>query len=91
MEKLEQMAREFSASIKQQLTAAELAEIVNLNAVETKPYVCHSQDFCDSDQLLRDVFNRHGMDMTNETNIERFSPVWDEVWFVAKENNFWIC
>lgn len=62
----EQLAREFSNSLKKILSKAEIVELVRRNREEISPNICHSHDFCDANMALHEVFMGHGMDIADE-------------------------
>lgn len=85
----EKLAREFSRALISRIPGADLAEIVRRNAEEPDPSICHSLDFVDANKVLREVFAQQGIVLTGEAEIERYSPLWDEAWWLARENAFW--
>ena len=87
---VEQLAREFSDALKSQLSEDEMREIVRRNRTETAPRICHTHDFCDTNAVLLEVFNRHGMDVADEGGLDRWGRLWDEAWDKAKAEEFWI-
>ena len=85
----ESLAREFSDAINALLLPEEVLEIVQRNREETDPRICHTHDFCDANQVLLDVFMKHGMDIADEGGLDRWGRLWDESWKIAKASDFW--
>jgi hypothetical protein len=86
----EQLAREFSNSLKKILSKAEIVELVRRNREEISPNICHSHDFCDANMALHEVFMGHGMDIADEGGRERWGVIWDATWNLAKSKEFWV-
>lgn len=80
----------FAAKIAEVHTEEEFKAIVEANAAETDPSICHSHDFCDANELMMiaycEVFaiTEEEFDMTEEimNNI-------NEAWAIARINDFW--
>lgn len=85
---IHRLALEFSASLRALLSAEEFQLVVQRNAAETHPNICHSHDFCDANVVLHEVFLAHGMDPAEEGGMNRWGSVWDEVWTLAKVRGF---
>lgn len=77
------LAREFCRAMRDELTADELADVVDTNRLETDPNVCHSHDYTDANQVMLDALAVFGMD---------FEPsdcgLINEAWTLAKESGF---
>jgi hypothetical protein len=85
---VETLANEFGAALRSLLTAEEMADVVERNAREASPRICHSHDFCDANELLLEVFHSHGMDVADEGGLDRWGKLWDDAWNLAKERGF---
>lgn len=89
----EQLAREFAALLADQCLnyntgEHKLDEAVRRNDAETDPSICHTHDFCDSNQTMLDAMERFGMelDLQDESQVNLIT----EAWSIAKSNRFWI-
>lgn len=82
------LAREFSAALRALLSADQMQMVIERNAEETNPRICHSHDFCDANVVLLEVFLSHGMDPADEGGMERWGGLWDATWNLAKAQKF---
>ncbi len=59
----EEVSKEFAATIREWLTDDELAEVIRRNAKEdingTGCSFCHTHDFCDPNQLMFEIIDKH--------------------------------
>ena len=72
---IETLALEFSQGLHVYLTPEQMSEIVERNKNETDPNICHSHDFCDANMFLHEVFMAYGMDVADESGMERYGPL----------------
>jgi hypothetical protein len=82
------LALEFSSSLRALLSTEEMQLVIERNAAETDPNICHSHDFCDANVVLLDVFRAHGMDPADEGGMEKWGSLWDQTWTMAKGLGF---
>lgn len=87
----EQLAREFSALILDWIGKDKLQEVVRLNSQETNKDVCHSHDFCDTNQAIIEVCEKYDIELfpDDQDAQERVGEMVDSIWDIAKENNFY--
>lgn len=85
---IETLALEFSQGLHAYLTPEQMSEVVERNKNETDPNICHSHDFCDANMFLHEVFMAYGMDVADEGGMERYGPLWDQAWNLAKSREF---
>ncbi len=79
-----QLAHEFCRVLSEWLTPEQLAEINRLNAEETDPNICHSGDYCDSNQALLDAMEVFGIDGFDQSLI----PLCNDTWVIARAAGF---
>lgn len=85
---IDSLANQFSQLLRSTLTPEEMEQVVLRNRAQTHPSVCHSGDFCDSNMVLHEVFMRYGMDVADEGGAEKWGPLWDAAWTLAKTRDF---
>ncbi|MBI3230487.1 MAG: hypothetical protein HYZ45_10005 [Burkholderiales bacterium] len=78
------LALEFSRALRSLLSSEEMQAVVLLNASEADSRICHSHDFCDANVVMHDIFLAHGMDPAEQGGAERWGPLWDDAWSLAK-------
>lgn len=78
-----ELAAAFCKQLRADLSPAELAVVVERNAAETDPNICHSHDFCDPNQSMIDALATFGM----EFEPELCAPI-NEAWTLAKASGF---
>lgn len=79
-----QLAYEFCRVLSEWLTPDELSEINRLNADESDPHICHSGDYCDSNQALLDAMEVFGISGFEQWMI----PLCNETWRIARDAGF---
>lgn len=79
-----QLAHEFCRVLSEWLSPDELAEINRLNVEEANPNICHTGDFCDSNQALLDAMEVFGIDGFDQSLI----PLCNETWKIARVAGF---
>lgn len=97
---VEMLAEEFAARVRRALTEDELRDVREFNADEIRAgfgSVCHSGDFCDSNQLMLDSRNalgladdlglRYGFETDGNPNTI-MDRLHDEAWYLAKAREF---
>ena len=65
-----------------------MSEIVERNKNETDPNICHSHDFCDANMFLHEVFMAYGMDVADESGMERYGPCETRLGIWPSRGNF---
>ena len=80
----------FSRILHEWLPPAEMEQVVERNAVQTDPLICHSHDFCDANMAMDQAMRDHHFDMTiSEEGMEdSLILVWNAAWGVAKKSGF---
>lgn len=81
-----ELAAKFSARLCDVLTSEELDKVLELNAVETNPNICHSHDFCDPNQVMLDVFDICSIEYDPQDDKQR--ELIDLAWTIAKDDDF---
>jgi Protein of unknown function DUF262 len=80
----QKLANRFVELLVQELGASTFQEVVEHNAAETNPSVCHSHDFCDANMVMvvawHETVGRHF-----EAESERQTAIWSKAWDLAKE------
>ena len=81
------IANAFSRKLYVQLGATAMGIIIDRNADERDPAVCHSHDFADANVVMAEAFSevmRYDADMrdTDDTDL------WDAAWKLAKRSKF---
>ena len=79
-----QLAHEFCRVLSEWLSPEQLAEINRLNTEETDPNICHSGDYCDSNQALLDAMEVFGIDGFDQSLI----PLCNGTWAIARIAGF---
>jgi hypothetical protein len=89
------LAAEFCHQLRKALSADQMQQVVQRNAEETNPSVCHSHDFCDANALMNTVFYQIlGYDANDTqkagyvTMSEPSWKLWSEAWDLAKKSGF---
>lgn len=83
------LAREFSEEIKEALTVQQFREVLDRNAAEDNPGVCHTHDFMDANMPMSDAFERvvgHEVDGNNDEDVS----LWNAAWDIAKAAKFFV-
>lgn len=81
-----QLAREFSKQLGQQLSAEQLRDVVKLNAEENNSRdICHSHDFCDANVVMLEAMAALGVKDSHSVEAD---ALWNEAWQIAKERGF---
>ena len=81
------LATEFSAELLRTIGKKELARVVRLNRIQTDKGICHSHDFCDSNEVMMEAFEecfKQPIDLAENDHMNLMDLAWNE----AKENNF---
>lgn len=63
-----------------------LARIDQRNRDETDPRICHTHDFCDSNQAMIDAFARLGVEY--DTQSDAHHALGQQAWALAKKRGF---
>ena len=84
------LALEFSHGLRSELSLHEMRLVIQRNRVQFSPNICHSHDFCDANMVLYAVFLQHEMDVADEGGMDRWGELWDQVWNMAKAEEFLI-
>lgn len=84
-EQIKNLSVAFSEALVEDLGTETVTTIIERNAAETDPNVCHSHDFCDANMVMLAAFESH-FDRVANLNDDAYlmSQAWDE----AKEFNF---
>jgi hypothetical protein len=83
-EEIQALARAFSARLRKELTPEQMDEVVARNDAEPNPNVCHSHDFCDANETMREAMRDANVDPTDD-------DLWDKAWNEAKLYGFDFC
>jgi hypothetical protein len=88
----EEIAKAFSAVLKQWLTVQEMALVVELTKKETDPLICHTGDFCDSNMAMQAAMVQLGVmpEDDEEDADDAFMDLWNGSWDLAKANLFYV-
>ena len=84
----ETLASEFSQSLCLLLTSEQMNEIRVRNVAESHPGICHTHDFCDANVVLHEIFLSHGIDPADEGGVDKWGPLWNAAWNLAKASEF---
>jgi hypothetical protein len=79
----ETVAKEFSSTIRECLTDDELAEVIRLNSEEEITGICHTHDFCDPNQLMYEIIDKHLAKQYEQKVIEKGGLPDDEAEYTA--------
>ncbi len=85
----QQIADEFRSVMREWLTAAELSEIDLRNAASLTAgdsSICHSHDFCDSNQAMIDALDQLGIEFNPQD--EKQCELINSAWAIAKQSGF---
>lgn len=80
------IARQFSANLREVLSAEQLAEAIERNR-NGHAFVCHSHDFCDANIVMEPAFAEvtgREIDLQSDEDVS----MWDDAWALAKRSNF---
>lgn len=83
------LARLFSEGLKEALTYQEFSQVLDRNAHETNPGVCHTHDFIDANMIMSDAFVAmagHEVDGNSDDDVD----LWNAAWDIAKAAKFFI-
>lgn len=83
----EELAREFCAVLGQWLKPFVIEEIARRNAGEKEKSICHSHDFCDSNQAMIDAYQNLTGTVPDVTS-EAFDAIAVPAWDMAKQWGF---
>jgi hypothetical protein len=81
------LALQFSRELREALTATQMKIVLERNAAEEHPDICHSHDFLDANMIMASAFEKvhgHFVDPTIEGDCEKWNAAWKE----AKANQF---
>ena len=80
------LATEFAIIIREWLTPEQCQQIDAMNAAEQDKSICHSHDFCDSNQAMIDALGRFNveLDLQDEKQVNLINSAWD----IAKASGF---
>lgn len=88
MDKINILAGAFSSVLLEWLGEHTLRGVVNANARELNPDVCHSHDECDANMAMLEAFEKtfpsEPFDLDSAEQVALFNNAWDK----ARENNF---
>lgn len=87
-EKIALLAQAFSDSIKNDLTAAEVAEVIEKNSGPAYRNCCATHDFVDSNMNMLEAFQKV-MRRDPDLNDDNDNGLMNRAWGVAKENKFY--
>lgn len=81
------LAHEFAAILRQWLTEEEMGLVNRANAEEENSLVCHSGDFCDSNEAMALAFETvFGIPVDPQS--DEHATAWNAAWTLAKTNRF---
>ena len=73
------LALQFTRILRKWHSAAGWRTVVERNAAETNPSICHSHDFCDANQAMIDAFAIiHGREPNLTTDTDEINAAWAE-------------
>lgn len=87
--KVEQLAREFSRQLWAEIGSTKMKQVIQLNANEKNPSVCHSHDFCDANMVM--LAAGSALKFWSEFSFDWEGPqvkLMNEGWALAKVLNF---
>lgn len=85
---VETLAGKFSQSLHLLLTSEQMSEVRARNAAESHPGICHTHDFCDANVVLHEVFLSYGINPADRGGMDKWGPLWDAAWNLAKAREF---
>ena len=80
------LAADFKAVLKEWLRPFYLRVIDIRNKAETNPGICHSHDFCDSNQAMINALQKHGIEFNGQDEAQH--ELINEAWRIAKAEGF---
>ena len=84
------IALQFARMLTELLGPHTMRAIVERNASEPHPDVCHSHDYCDANMVMMDAFRALGFDCSSDPEEDSgIGFVWDESWAIAKYAQFY--
>ena len=89
-----ELARAFAQEMQRELGRDILLKIDALNAGEENPGVCHSHDFCDSNQIMLDAIANMEGDGVEVPGVDeilhdvRVAAIVDEAWHIVRRTGF---
>ncbi len=92
-ERVTALAREFSRCLRATLDAQEMKEVLDRNAAQDNPGVCHSHDFCDANMVMQTAAKNLGYaenfdTADTEDQIDDCCSLWNAAWNEAKSTGF---
>lgn len=86
----ETIADKFCSILNEVLAQTVLCEIVERNACEPDPMVCHSNDFCDASGIMFSAFQSLGVEPVDHEGVifDDVLKMWNEAWAIAKSSGF---
>jgi hypothetical protein len=87
LKKVIALARAFSQEVQEALSVAQFQEVLDRNAAEDNPDVCHTHDFMDANMLMSDAFvsiTGHEVDGNSDEDV----ALWNAAWDIAKAAKF---
>lgn len=85
---LKLLVQNFSSQLRKELGLDQLQEIIELNAAEPDPSICHSHDFTDANVVMLEAWNitypGTPFDLHNEAHCQH----WTAAWSLAKQQQF---
>lgn len=86
----EQVARTFSAILREWLSADEIAEAIARNKAEgPSSSVCHSHDHCDANVAMEAALEAHDIQIWMDGQMDDPAVVlWNAAWKIAKASDF---
>ena len=84
---IEALSNHFSAGLQGYLTSAEYVKLALLQRDHSEPGICHSGDFCDSNQIMIDAFGR-AFEVELDTNSDQDMRLVDCAWTMSKARLF---
>lgn len=84
----ELLAAKFSAILRDWLTAEQMEQVIQRNAAETHPGICHSHDFCDANMAMLEAAELFGLDCDSCIHDEAANRLWNAAWNLAKAKAF---
>lgn len=81
-----QLAREFSAILRQWISPTDMAAVVEANKTPKYQGVCATHDYCDPNQAMLDAITKLGLEWYGSD--DPLDPLIDDAWKIAKQADF---
>jgi len=81
------LAIEFNAGLLACIGEEKFSEVCRLNKAESSDGICHSHDFCDANEVMLSVFEKHGLNFPEfpASSDDAEARLWNAAWDLAKQ------